>query len=110
MFDTTNEPAITSVSAIMVTKAKRLILLKYLLHMMGAKTGKNVLEWLSDKSFFNARTNPIKEKRPDEYHNPPNSTSKYWDATWIEGIIITINVPLPRNILCSFLHALHTDR
>ena len=33
----------------------------------------------------------------DEYRNPEGPESRYWDSSWILGIIIiTINVPLPR--------------
>ena len=36
------------------------------------------------------------ETQLDEYHNPEGPESPYWDPCWIQGIIITINVPLSR--------------
>ena len=92
----TNEPTITSVKAVMATNEKRWILLKYALHAIGAKTGDRVLTSLLAEDFFNKS---IEKDRPDEYYNPPDSKSKFWDHTWIQGTIITINVPLSTNPL-----------
>ena len=103
------------------------VFLKYLLHIICDKVALNVFQFCRDKNLFSedddrevgAEKSQDEETQLREYHNPPDEggaedtqddvtqsdeyrnpegpESRYWDSSWILGIIIiTINVPLPR--------------
>lgn len=75
--------------------------MKYLLHNICDKVALNVFQFCQERDLFpedddredGSEQSQEEEAQSHEYHNPSDPKSRYWDPSWIRGIIITINVP-----------------
>lgn len=100
----TNTPIFTRQRVI--SKELRTVFLKYLLHIICNKVAMNLFQFCQERDLFPEDDNREEESQEeeaqsDEYHNPPNPESEFWDPAWIQsmpGIIYNHNQ-------CSFVKA-----
>ena len=58
---------------------------------------------LSKKEPPSSSDNSKEPTMPDEFHNPPDPSSKYWNHKWIKGIIMFMDVFCDQHIFCNCL-------